>query len=254
MNVIIVEDEKPAAKRLERLISELRPHATITCKVDSVKAAVGWFARQEPVDLVFMDIQLGDGLSFEIFDYIAIEAPIIFTTAYDEYAIKAFKVNSVDYLLKPIDSEELSNALGKYDKLTQQHAATDQVNLDQIRKAMGMLNRHYKNRFLVKVGEHIKTINVDDFAYCYSREKVTYCITKDRKHYILDHSLQQLMDMLNPDEFFQVNRQYLITVASITDMISYSNSRLRLVLTPDADEEVIVSRDRVQEFKSWLDR
>ena len=255
MRVLIIEDEKPAAKRLEHLILDYDPTIEVIEKLASVKSVIQWFLKEDKPDLVFMDIQLADGLSFEIFDHVTIDAPIIFTTAYDEYALKAFNVNSVAYLLKPVDKEDLFNAFTKLNTLQQTtNGATPSNHLEQVAAAVKMFTKQYKNRFVIKIGEHIRSVAVHDILYFFSREKATFCTVTDGKNYLLDYPLQQLMPMLDPTEFFQINRQYIISLRSINDMISYSNSRLKIILEHGAEEEVIVSRERVNDFKIWLDQ
>lgn len=254
MDVLIIEDERPAAARLEKLLKIHNDQINILNKIDSVKKAVQWLqiADNRP-DLIFMDIQLADGLSFEIFEHVDITVPVIFTTAFDEYALRAFKVNSIDYLLKPIDEEGLEGAFKKLDRLAANHQPQSNT-LEQITQAMAMLTNKYKSRFVIKVGEHIKSVAVDDILYFFSRDKASFCCIKDNKNYILDYSLEQIEAMVDPEIYFRINRKYLISLGAITDIISYSNSRLKIVLKNCPDDDVIVSRDRVNDFKSWLDR
>ena len=251
MNVLIVEDEPRAAQLLEGMLKTLRPGFSVLAKIDTVRQAVNWLKHNQP-QLIFMDIQLADGLSFEIFEQIAVKVPVIFTTAYDEYALKAFKVNSVDYILKPIDKEELNNALVKLETLTA--PASTQVILGNISQAMQMLTKKYKERFVVKVGEHLKSVEVNDILFFYSLEKTTFAQTKDGRRHILDFTIEQLDGLVNPNRFFRINRKYLVAADAIQDMISHTNSRLKLVLKTSDDNDVIVARERVQEFKDWLDR
>jgi len=251
MRVLIIEDEKMAANRLEKLAKSVDDEIEILAKLDTVTGSVAWLSANKPPDLIFMDIQLADGLSFEIFDHTTVEAPVIFTTAYDEYALKAFKVNSIDYLLKPIDADELKEALNKLNKVRIHNIANP---ADQIAKAMEMLSNKYKQRFLVKTGEHIKSIPTDEIAYFFSRDKASYCHTIDGKNFLIDYTLEEIDAKVNPEQYFRVNRKYIISMDCIKDIISYSNSRLKVVLMQDQDEEVIVSRERVSTFKAWLDR
>ncbi|UII26484.1 LytTR family DNA-binding domain-containing protein [Fulvivirga maritima] len=252
MKVVIIEDERPAARRLEKLLQIYNDGIEVLEKIPSVKNAIAWLSNnQEPLDLVFMDIQLADGLSFEIFDHVEVPAPVIFTTAYDEYALKAFKVNSIDYLLKPIDIEELTAAIEKWESMTQK-SFDERAMVKQISEAMGMLQTNYKSRFIVKVGEHIKSIAIGDIQYFFSREKATFCHATDGRNYLLDHPLEKIEEMLDPQKFYRVNRKYIISMNAFDDIISYSNSRLKVNLK-DCDDEVIVSRDRVGDFKKWLD-
>ncbi|WPP48643.1 LytR/AlgR family response regulator transcription factor [Catalinimonas niigatensis] len=253
MKVLIIEDEKAAARRLSSLLLQLAPQIEIVAVLDTVKHAVHWFKENSSPDLTFMDIQLADGLSFDIFEQFKVNAPVIFTTAYEQYAIKAIKVNSVDYLLKPIDPEELKTALEKFEKRFYEEQK-NQVDLQQIQQTVKMLTQQYKSRFIVKVGEHIKAIQVENILYFCSREKMTYMYTKDGRHYIVDPALDQLEYSLDPNVFFRISRKYLISLQSIADIVSYSSSRLRLLLQQSNDKDVLVSRDRVAGFKAWLDQ
>ncbi len=258
MKVLIVEDEKAAAKRLGALLQQLAPELKVLAALDTVKRSIEWLLENPVPDLIFMDIQLADGLSFDIFEQVEITSPLIFTTAYDQYAIQAFKVNSVDYLLKPIDPAELKAALDKFRKFFHQGREV-QVDFRQIQQMVEMLSRQYKSRFVVKVGEHIKTIDVRDVLYFCSREKMTYMYSRnggsqDGRHYIVDPPLDQLEAVLDPKVFFRISRKYLINLQSIADIITYSSSRLRLVLHQSDDKDVLVSRDRVASFKLWLDQ
>ena len=252
MKVLIVEDESMAAKRLTTLLQKLEPEIEILDQLDSVKTAVNWLSENE-ADLLFFDIQLADGLSFEIFNQVKINTPIIFTTAFDEYAIKAFKLNSIDYLLKPIDPEELKNALEKF-HLNFSKANPVQPNLNLLEQAMQMLTKQYKERFVVKIGEHIHTVSVNDAAYFFSQEKATFIQSGEKKRYIIDYTLEEVEALVDPKEFFRINRKYLISLLGIKDIVTYSNSRLRIILNMSDEMDAIVSRERVQDFKKWLDR
>ncbi len=252
-NVLIVEDEPEAARRLETLMVDLLPHTTILAKIDSVKRALAWLAQHPAPDLIFMDIQLADGLSFEIFENFQVQSPVIFTTAYDAYALKAFKVNSIDYILKPVDRNDLEIALKKLNTLRNRNDSGADL-LASIGEAVQMLTRQYKSRFVIKVGEHLKSIEVNDIHYFYSLDKTTFARAADKRQHIIDFSLEQLEDMLDPRQFFRINRKYIICAAAIQDMITYTNSRLKVNLKASDDTDIIVSRERVQEFKDWLDR
>ena len=253
MKIIIIEDEKPAAKHLQKLILHYDPSIELLCIMDSVKKAADWFAKNKAPDLAFFDIQLADGLSFEIFEQTRVNCPVIFTTAFNEYAIKAFKVNSVDYLLKPIDPDELSNAIDKFKAL---HRGTPQnmpptVVYDQLLQTLG---KRYKSRFVIKVGERIKSIPVSEIAYFYSYDKATFLHTADDHNFVIDYSVEQLESLTDPGNFFRINRKYLISLESIGDIISYSNSRLKIELKQCDDADVIVAREKVSKFKAWLDQ
>jgi len=252
MNILIVEDEPQAASRLSKILKELRPDVKIVGSIDSVKSAVKWITENPSPELIFMDIQLADGLSFEIFEKVEIKAPVIFTTAYNEYALKAFKVNSIDYILKPLDKEEVAAAFRKYENLTGQAQSQSKM-IESIGAAMQMLTKKYKERFVIKVGEHLRSIEVSDVLYFYSLEKATFAVTSDGRKHVLDFTLDQLAELIDPVKFFRINRKYIVSVSSIKDMISHTNSRLKLILKSSDDEDVIVARERVQEFKDWLD-
>lgn len=252
MKIVIIEDEPQAVDRMDSLLRQCAPDATVVARLDTIKASVAWIKANDPVDLILMDIQLADGLSFEIFNQTEVRSPIIFTTAFNEYALKAFKVNSIDYLLKPISPEDLRSALAKYNHLI--GAVSSQKMMESIGNAMQMLTKRYKERFVLKVGEHLKTVEVKDVLYFYSQEKFTFAQTVDQRKHILDFTLDQLEGLVDPSAYFRINRKYLVGLAAVQDMISYTNSRLRLTLRHSDDLEVIVARERVQEFRDWLDR
>jgi DNA-binding LytR/AlgR family response regulator len=254
MNIVIVEDEAPAAEKLEFLIREYDPDINIIAKISSVKKAVNWFNNNSPPDLAFFDIHLGDGQSFEIFEATEVNCPVIFTTAYDEYALKAFKVNSIDYLLKPLDKNELFAALKKFMKFNKNlrtEQAGSNINYHDI---LNLQKNEYKNRFLIRIGEHLRPVPVEKIECFYSMDKATYVLTSDNKSYYLDHSLDQLEAMTNPLDFFRVSRKFIVNIHFIIDIISYSSSRLKVKLKDSPGQDIIVSRDKVKDFKIWLDR
>ncbi len=251
MQVIIIEDEKPAARRLARLLSELG--IEVSTLLHSVEESVEWFQNNSHPDLIFLDIQLSDGLSFEIFDTVKVDSAIIFTTAYDEYALQAFKLNSIDYLLKPIDDEELAAAMKQYQNLNHKEKT---VNLDfeDIRKLLtNPLEREYKKRFTAKVGQHIKILNAEDIECFYSENKGTYAFTSDGRNYLLDTTLENLEEELAPESFFRVSRKFYVNIRHINDIVAYTNSRLKVKLNRFNEQEIIVSRERVRDFKLWLE-
>lgn len=251
MNVIIIEDEKPSARRLSRMLEKLG--VTVNTMLHSVEEAINWFHNNEHPDLIFLDIQLSDGLSFEIFDEIDIKSSIIFTTAYDEYALQAFKLNSIDYLLKPIDEEDLEKAVKKYEHFTPKNKGV-QIDFNDIKKLLtNPIEREYKKRFTVKVGQHLKMIPIDTVECFYSENKGTYMHTSENRNYLLDLSLEQLENELDPKTFFRVNRKFYVNVHTIKDIISYTNSRLQLKLNSFNEQDIIVSRERVRDFKDWLE-
>jgi len=250
MKVIIIEDEKPAARRLDRMVKEIgfNPAAML----HSVEESINWFHNNEHPDLIFLDIQLSDGLSFEIFEEVDVKSAIIFTTAYDEYALKAFKLNSIDYLLKPIDSDELEIAIAKYKAL---HTANEQsvvFDINEIKNLIAPTKPKYKNRFSVKIGQHIKMIATESIECFFSENKATHIHTNENRDYLIDDSLEQLEDKLNPEIFYRVSRKYYVNINAIKDIIAYSNSRLKLILNSYNEAEIIVSRERVRDFKNWI--
>lgn len=251
MNAIIIEDEKPAARRLGRLLKDLK--VEVSTMLYSVEEAVAWFRKHEHPDLIFLDIQLSDGLSFEIFDLVDIQSSVIFTTAYDEYALQAFKLNSIDYLLKPIDDEELEIAVKKYHSFRpkKQKIALDFEDIKRL--LVNPLEREYKSRFTVRVGQHLKIINADEIECFYSENKGTYAATVDGRNYLLDQTLENLESELHPKSFFRVSRKFYININHIKDIVSYTNSRLEIKLNKFNGQEVIVSRERVKDFKLWLE-
>lgn len=250
MKIIIIEDEKPSARRLERMITKLG--YVVETQLHSVAASVNWLQNNKHPDLILLDIQLSDGLSFKIFEEVQLSSAIIFTTAYDEYALKAFKQNSVDYLLKPIDAEELEVAIDKF-KTVRSKEVSLPVNLEQIKALLtNPLENIYKTRFTVKIGQHLKMIPVDDIECVYSENKGTYLYTNSKRDFLLDETMESIGNQLDPKSFFRVNRQFYIRIDAIKDIISYSNSRLKIVLNHYSSQEIIVSREKVKEFKKWL--
>lgn len=250
MNVLIIEDEKPAARRLNRMLGALE--IEVQQMLHSVEESLNWLQNNEHPDLIFLDIQLSDGLSFEIFEEIDVKSAIIFTTAYDEYALKAFKLNSIDYLLKPLDEDELKVAVDKF-KEHQPQQSNVQVNLDDIRKLLiNPVDRKFKKRISIKVGQHIKIINIEDIECFYSENKSTYIHTSENRNHLLDHSLENWQEQLDPEHFFRVNRTFIVHINAIKDIIAYSNSRLKLILSSYNETEIIVSRERVKDFKEFI--
>ncbi len=251
MDVIIIEDEKPAARRMVRLLSEL--NVAVSTMLHSVEDSVKWFRDHEHPDLIFLDIQLSDGLCFEIFDAVEVKSAIIFTTAYDEYALQAFKMNSIDYLLKPIDETELKKAVDKY-RSVQLSSRKIALDFNDIKKLLvNPLERDYKKRFTTRVGQHIKIINSEDIECFYSENKGTYAATTDGRNYLLETTLENLEGDLEPEVFFRVSRKFYLNINHIKDIISYTNSRLKIKLNRFNEQEIIVSRERVRDFKLWLE-
>ncbi len=257
MNVLIIEDEARSARLLERMLTSYDPAIRVLAQLPSVIETVAWFqersARTLPMpDLVLMDIHLDDGLAFGIFEQLSMTVPIIFTTAYDDYMIRAFKVNSVDYLLKPIDEDELANALTKFRTL---RSPTPSHDLTQLLEAMQSLRPPaYKARFMVSLGTKIHSIETSDIAYFYSEEKATFLLTREGLLLPLEQSLDQISSQVNPAQFFRVNRQFLVSRSAIQTIQTYSASRLRLSVQPSSRQEIFVSVHRLADFKDWLGR
>ncbi len=253
MKILIIEDEAPAARRLAALVRDAQPGAEILEIIDSVESSVKWLAAHRPPDLIFMDIQLADGLSFDIFARVEVKAPVIFTTAYDEYALKAFKVNSVDYLLKPVDPEELTNSLRKLQTLRDQFTPPlDTAVLRSLVQSLRPDQPQFKTRFLVRFADKLVFIQADDVAYFIAEDKYVFVITRDNKKYPLDHTLDELDTMLDPSVFFRLNRKFISHLKSIQSIHTYFNGKLKLHLVPAEPEEVTVSRERAALFKKWL--
>lgn len=244
---VIIEDEKPAARRLQRMLEKL--DVQVLTVLHTVEDAISWFSTKPAPDLIFLDIQLSDGLSFGIFEAVEVSSPIIFTTAYDEYALQAFKLNSIDYLLKPIDDEELEAAVIKF-----RSRKTPEPGLPDLHLLKSLLNlpKEYKKRFTIPVGQHLKLIPVEDVCCFYSENKGTYLYTCEGRNYLLEGSLEKLEPELDPAVFFRVNRKFIIQMKSIRDIVSYSNQRLEIKLNNFQGEQIIVSRERVKDFREWL--
>lgn len=253
MRILIIEDEHFAAKRMRSLILENLPDANIVEVLDSVEDSVNWLSSNVHPNLIFMDIQLADGLSFQIFNKVKINCPIIFTTAYDEYALNAFKVNSIDYLLKPLESEALRSAINKYQELYPTYKSQD-LDWNNITQEIFKSKGHFKKRFLFKSGSAYAYLKTEDIGLVYSEDGLSFAYNKIGKKIILDHSLDKIHGDLDPNNFFRINRKFIIALDSITKVHPYLNNRLKLDYTHAFDEELVVARDRVKEFKAWLDQ
>ncbi len=251
IKVLIVEDEMPAAKRLSKLLTEAEPDIQIEQICDSIESTVRYLKTHPSPDLMMLDIQLGDGVSFDIFKSVELTCPVIFTTAYDEYAIKAFELNSIDYLLKPIRSEALNKSILKFKKVTQPLTTIDRQLLSTL---LDKEQRNYKQRFLVYAGENLISVKTTEIGYFYSIEKSTFLATSGGRSYALEFSLDKLEESLDPNEFFRINRQYLISFSSIKKISILSKSRIKLTIEPLPKEEILVSSARTHEFREWLDR
>lgn len=249
MKIVIIEDEELAARRLETMILESDPKIEILARLESIEEAVAWFQSHPEPDLIFLDIHLEDGVSFSIFEQVSIETPIIFTTAFDEYAIKAFKLKSIDYLLKPIIQEDLNSAIKKYRNWSQRERKV--VDVQSLFELIST-QKPFKTRFSVTIGQKIRLIPIEDIAYFYSDEGITFMVCKSNMEYPVDFSLEKLEEELDPDQFFRISRQFLVGLPSINHVHIYPKSKLKLELVPHSQKEVFVSIDRVTAFKRWL--
>ncbi len=254
MNIVIIEDEKPAAEKIQRHLRKFDPEVNVLKVISTIKQAVDWIGENAlNVDLYILDVQLADGLSFEIFDHVEINKPIIFTTAYNQYAIDAFKVNGLDYLLKPVTYDKLAESLEKIDRLKSNLGKQDDPPYQDLNKLLTQLKeKTYKNRFMVKVGDHIKSITIDDIVLFFAEGRTAYLVTKQERKFIIDYKLESLEDILDPSQFYRVNRSFIVKINAIKDVLMYSNSRLKISVTPDFPKEIIVSREKVNAFKDWF--
>jgi DNA-binding LytR/AlgR family response regulator len=251
MNVLIIENEKPASENLVRLLKRIDNSINIAAIIETVEETINWFSSNPSPHLILMDIQLDDGLCFEIFESVKINTPVIFTTAYDEYAIKAFRVNSVDYLLKPVTEESLTSAIKKFKTVFPVQTINNEK-INSIYESLGIQN---KERFFVKIGEHSRSISAGEISCFYILERNTFLMTGNGKCYDLDYSLDELEKLLNPRRFFRINRQTIVNIDAISDIISFSKNRL-IIKIPNSDKigELLVSREKAAAFKKWLDR
>jgi DNA-binding LytR/AlgR family response regulator len=252
---LIIEDEKPAAEHLQRLINQVDVKIDIIRIISSVDEALIWLENNPLPDLIFLDVQLSDGLSFEIFNYINITCPVIFTTAYEEYAIKAFKVNSIDYLLKPVGFDDLKYAIDKFTSINNNFRDTyNQVIRYKVDQVMKLLTNNYKCRFVVNVGMHIRSVEVEKINLFFSLEKSTFLLDNTGKTYDIDYSLEQIEKLTDPKQFFRISRKHIVNINAISDIISYTSSRLKLKIVNSKDDDILVSRSKLTEFRRWLER
>ncbi len=252
MNILIVEDEDLAVKKLQKTLAAVDQESKVVGVAESIKSTVDWLKNNPSPDLILMDIELADGQSFEIFNLVEVNSPVIFTTSYDEFALKAFKVNSVDYLLKPIQKDELEAAIKKLQKL--KGVDKPGVNLDSLIKELQqkLQPKEYRKRFLVKNGQKLVSIEVDDIAYFFSDGRLNFFKTRDNKKFVVDYTMDELDEMLNPETFFRISRSFFVSIESIEKIDDYFGNRLILQLIPSVDKEALVSREKVTEFKRWM--
>ncbi|MDJ1504560.1 LytTR family DNA-binding domain-containing protein [Xanthocytophaga agilis] len=254
MKTLIIEDEYPAAERLEKMIHKADADIQIIGVLDSIAAAGNWFSVNPLPDLIFSDIQLSDGLSFQIFELFSVKAPIIFTTSYDEYAIKAFKVKSIDYLLKPIKQQDLEDALAKFKEMQNVFSPSDYaLRIESLLDNLHTSGKKYKNRFLVKQHDQLIPIAQEEIAYFLTANEMVCLIRKDGRQFLVDYTLEELDKLLDPQHFFRLNRQFIASLSSITRIHTYFNGKLKLELKPEASQEVLVSREKAQLFKDWME-
>lgn len=251
MKVIIIEDEKPAAGKLLKALQKIEERIEVLAVLLSIKESVGWLQNNKSPDLIFMDINLTDGLSFKVFEKVTIECPVIFTTAYDEYWQEAFEHNSIDYLLKPIKQDKLEASVRKYRRLKQHFS----VNIQSLANWESPNNSGaYKKRFLVKRGTDYISVKSEDIAYFYAAHKLVCMVDKSAQKYILDISLAEIEKQVDPSQFCRVNRKYLVNIGAIKRIKSFSKSKLQLELEPSMSEEIIISQENVALFKEWMDQ
>jgi DNA-binding LytR/AlgR family response regulator len=251
MRVLIIEDEEAASLRLKKLLHEIDADIEILATLESIEDSVKWLSTQEHPQLIFADIQLADGPSFEIFGRVKVTAPVIFATAYDSYALQAFKFNGIDYLLKPVKKGDVEASVQKYKQLI----ATPQIreiDYQQILSALTQKKTSFQKRIVVRIGQTIRTIEIAEVAYFYTEEKIAFACLQDGKRMPLDFNLDELESILDPSQFFRINRQFIIYIKAIENMFSYSKSRIKVVLKPHTEGETIVSAERSPAFKEWL--
>jgi DNA-binding LytR/AlgR family response regulator len=252
MKILIIEDEELAVKKLQKTLASTTAEAEIVGTTDSIKGSVEWLEQNPPPDLILMDIELADGQSFEIFNLTEVRSPVIFTTSYDEYALKAFKVNSVDYLLKPVQKEELQAAFDKFAKLRSN--SKSEINIESIVKELQqkLQQKEYRKRFLVKHAQKLVSVDVDDIAYFYSDGRLNFFKTTDNRKFVVDYTMDELEEMLDPEKYFRISRSFFVSIDSVDRIDDYFGNRLILGLRPVVDKEALVSREKVTDFKKWL--
>ncbi len=252
MKVLIVEDEVHTAKALAKMLKKTDPNIDIINTIDSVEESIHFISNHNEIELIFMDIQLSDGISFEIFKEIKVDIPIIFTTSYDEYAIKAFEVNSIDYILKPIEPDALKKSLEKHNKIV--HKTNKNLKFENLFNQINIITQEYKSRFLVKTSKGFNVISIADVSYFFIENQLVFLKTNDNKRFIVDFTMDELEKTLNPKNFFHLNRQIIASLKSIGKIENYFNNTLIVSLIPTYEKEIVVSRYTIKEFKDWLDK
>ena len=249
MNVVVIEDEQAASRRLIRMLE--KQDLIVLASLSSVETAIEWFKNNSHPELIFLDIQLSDGLSFSIFESVNINSAIIFTTAFDAYALQAFKLNSIDYLLKPIDEDELKTAVAKYQNIHQE-SSLQNFDFEDIKKMLYRDKEVYKNRYTAQVGSHIKILAVSEIVCFYSENKGTYALMESGRSFLMEQTIESLAKELDPKAFFRISRKCIIQIAHIRDIVAFSNARLKIEIKPEIDIDLVVSRERVKDFKLWI--
>ena len=256
MRILIVEDEDLAVKKIRKTLGDVDANADVVGVTDSIFATVSWLQNNPAPDLILMDIELSDGQSFEIFSRVPVKSAVVFTTSYDEYALKAFKVNSIDYLLKPIQKEDLEAALNKYRQMKTMYAGNghNELNMDALVKELQqkLLPKEFRKRFLVKHGQKLVSIEIEEIAYFFSDGRLNFFKTYDNRKFVVDYTMDELEDMLDPERYFRISRSFYVSVNSIDQIHDYFGNRLLLNLKPAVDKESIVSREKVTDFKKWM--
>lgn len=255
MRVIIIEDEHLATEKLSKTILEIDNSIEIVKTLESVDESIEWLSRNgENIDLIFSDIHLADGICFNIYSSVPTTCPIVFTTAYEKYAIQAFEVNSIDYLLKPIQKDRLELTINKYKSLSNDNSDDNSVLFDEFKRILSQSNKEYKSRFLCKLGNKIKSIPVEKISYFYSKDKITFIVDKDGNRLPINNTLDELDQLINPSHFFRINRKFIAHFDAISEIHPYFKGRLKLKLEPSIDEDIVVSSEKSPLFKAWLDR
>jgi len=254
MRVVVFEDERPAAQKLKKLLQKADSGIQIIETIDTVEKGIDWLnENQQNIDLLFMDVNLADGICFEIFKEVKVYKPVIFTTAFNQYALDAFSVNSIDYLLKPVSEDKLKGALQKFQSIKESFSPAEEgISISQINKLINKLDKTYKTRFMIKVGEHIRPFTTNQIALFYSEGRNVCLVTEEGRQYVVDYKMEELEEKLDPEKFYRVSRSFIMNFDFISDVVVYSSSRLKIKPSVNFDREIIVSREKTGAFKTWL--
>lgn len=254
MNILLIEDEKLAAEKLNNLLDQSERSTTVLATLDSVDSAIDWLNTNDCPDLIITDIHLIDGLCFNIFDKVQVKCPIVFATAYEKYAIQAFEVNSIDYLLKPIEQERLDQALEKFEQINSERQEDRTELYQEFKRLLAVKERNYKSRFLCKLGNKIKSVPAERIAYFYSKDKMTFLVDDQKQRFPVNNTLDEIDQLVDPINFFRINRKYITNYSAISEISPYFKGRLKLKLNPSVDDDIVVSTEKSPIFKAWLDR